>query len=378
MDTSVEVPAAATRLVPFQVNLDFEISVNTWADSAIAFLETTTEERQRIAVRDEAVRIVALAEAAGGGVSVALANEILQRAIRKIGKGSPRRRAGRPAQAAGDNVRGDMIPASELPAGGHRPARPEQNRSPRGTISGDGSTAAAGDLPKATRSAYRKDAEELSDEGFERLGSSVRAAAQAAPAAGHKLDRATVRAAGAVEAAGGDPGDLQAVTAKKRVLSDSRKLVIARAGDDAAPATQNQRPDRDSDPAEAANAQSRPASPNEAGDPGSKGQDQARVEPASDERTRSDATRSQGERSGTGVTAKQSARDRSNRIVSVVAEDAKTLTAQEDLIDFTALDQTQLPKWIEDLEDARRLLGRFIRRLRQEVEDGLPSAPVAD
>ena len=78
------------------------------------------------------------------------------------------------------------------------------------------------------------------------------------------------------------------------------------------------------------------------------------------------------------MTAKQSARDRSNRIVSVVAEDAKTLTAQEDLIDFTALDQTQLPKWIEDIEDARRLLGRFIRRLRQEVEDGLPSAPVAD
>ena len=78
------------------------------------------------------------------------------------------------------------------------------------------------------------------------------------------------------------------------------------------------------------------------------------------------------------MTAKQSARDRSNRIVSVVADDAKTLTAQEDLIDFTALDRTQLPKWIEDLEDARRLLGRFIRRLRQEVEDGLPSASVAD
>ena len=158
--------------------------------------------------------------------------------------------------------------------------------------------------------------------------------------------------------------------------SSSRKR--ARARDDAAPATQKQGPDRDRDPAEAANAQSRPASPNEAGDPGSKGQDQARVEPASDGRTRSDATRSQGERSGTGVTAKQSARDRSNRIVSVVADDAKNLTAQEDLIDFTALDQTQLPKWIEDLEDARRLLGRFIRRLRQEVEDGLPSAPVAD
>ena len=236
MDTSVEAPAAATHLAPFQVGLDFEMSVKTWADSAIAILETTTEERQRIAVRDEAVRVVALAEAAGAGVSVALANEILQRAIRKIGKGSPRRRAGRPAQAAGDDVRGDMIPASELPGGGHRRARPEQNRSPRGTNSRDGSTAAAGDLPKATRSAYRKDAEEISDEGFERIGSSVRAAAEAAPAAGHKLDRATVRAAGAVEAAGGDPGDLQAVTAKRRVLSDSRKRSPSQGDDDSSPA----------------------------------------------------------------------------------------------------------------------------------------------
>ena len=57
MDTSVEAPAAATHLAPFQVGLDFEMSVKTWADSAIAILETTTEERQRIAVRDEAVRV---------------------------------------------------------------------------------------------------------------------------------------------------------------------------------------------------------------------------------------------------------------------------------------------------------------------------------
>ena len=52
-------------------------------------------------------------------------------------------------------------------------------------------------------------------------------------------------------------------------------------------------------------------------------------------------------------TAKQSARDRSNRIVSVVADNAKNLTAQEDLIDFAALDREQLPQWIENLEEAR-------------------------
>ena len=78
------------------------------------------------------------------------------------------------------------------------------------------------------------------------------------------------------------------------------------------------------------------------------------------------------------MTARQSARDRSNRIVSVVADDAKNLTAQEDLIDFTALDRAQVPKWIEELEEGRSLLGRFIRRLRKEVEDGLPSAPLTD
>ena len=64
--------------------------------------------------------------------------------------------------------------------------------------------------------------------------------------------------------------------------------------------------------------------------------------------------------------------------MSVVTEDAKNLTAQDYLIDFTALDRTQLPKWIDELEDARRLLGRFIRKLRQEVENGHPSAPIAD
>ena len=82
--------------------------------------------------------------------------------------------------------------------------------------------------------------------------------------------------------------------------------------------------------------------------------------------------------SGNGLTASQSARDRSNRIVSVVAYDAKNLTAQDDLIEFAALDRAQLPDWIADLEEARRGLVRFIRRLRQEVADGSSSTPVED
>ena len=36
------------------------------------------------------------------------------------------------------------------------------------------------------------------------------------------------------------------------------------------------------------------------------------------------------------------------------------------------------PDWIADLEEARRGLGRFIRRLRQEIADGSSSTPVED
>ena len=57
------------------------------------------------------------------------------------------------------------------------------------------------------------------------------------------------------------------------------------------------------------------------------------------------------------------------RIVSVVVLDAQNLTAQEDLIDFRALDRSSLPGWIADLEKARSDLGRLIRRLREEAGD---------
>ena len=66
----------------------------------------------------------------------------------------------------------------------------------------------------------------------------------------------------------------------------------------------------------------------------------------------------------------------SHRIVSVVVQDAQSLTDQQDLVDFAALDRAQIPGWIARLEAARRDLGRFIRRLRQEVEDGIGSAVI--
>ncbi|MCY4119688.1 MAG: hypothetical protein OXG72_02060, partial [Acidobacteria bacterium] len=75
-------------------------------------------------------------------------------------------------------------------------------------------------------------------------------------------------------------------------------------------------------------------------------------------------------------TASQTARDRSNRIVSVVAYDAKNLTVQKDLIDFSALDRAQIPGWIADLEEARRNLLQLIHELRQERGNEAPPAPV--
>ena len=158
----------------------------------------------------------------------------------------------------------------------------------------------------------------------------------------------------------------------------SKNRKPARHEDDATNATQNQRPNKGSDSPEAADAQTKATSPNKAADTRPKRPGQASVEPASDGTTESDPAGAGGPASRTGVTAWQSAQDRSNRIVSVVADDAKNLTAQGDLIDFKALDHAQLPKWIEELEEGRSLLGRFIRRLRKEVQDGVPPAPIPD
>jgi hypothetical protein len=143
----------------------FEKSVEVWAQSAIAVVETATNERERIAVRDQAVRVAGLAAAAGAGVAVTLAHEVLQRAIRTIGKRSRRRRAGRPRSAASDEaapgpVGGDTTPSSAGLDSGRRPRPVVENRSPGGTNT-------VGD-PKSTTG----------------NSDSVRAAAVADPAAG--------------------------------------------------------------------------------------------------------------------------------------------------------------------------------------------------
>ena len=152
----------------------------------------------------------------------------------------------------------------------------------------------------------------------------------------------------------------------------SRKRVAAPVDDDAAPATPTEQADTQTDFLEASNAQASAGSENKGPDPDPAPPEQVAVEPAAETSGSSGPPRPEGDGSRTGVTAKRSARNHSNRIVSVVADNAKNLTAQEDLIDFAALDRAQLPQWIKDLEEASRLLLRFIRRLRKEVQHGVP------
>ena len=68
----------------------------------------------------------------------------------------------------------------------------------------------------------------------------------------------------------------------------------------------------------------------------------------------------------------QRAQDPSNRIVSVVAFDARNLLCPRriGLTSAPSTDRSMLSGWIADLERARRALGRLIRRLREAAGNG--------
>lgn len=55
-----------------------------------------------------------------------------------------------------------------------------------------------------------------------------------------------------------------------------------------------------------------------------------------------------------------------NRIVSTIVMDAHDLTGEIDLIDFGALDRSQLAEWIESLHESKRALVAFIKKLEKE------------
>jgi hypothetical protein len=66
------------------------------------------------------------------------------------------------------------------------------------------------------------------------------------------------------------------------------------------------------------------------------------------------------------VVPKQLKKHDANRIVSQMVMDADNLCADVNLIDFSQLDPTQLGTWIHSLNNARKSLNAFIRRLEQE------------
>lgn len=60
----------------------------------------------------------------------------------------------------------------------------------------------------------------------------------------------------------------------------------------------------------------------------------------------------------------------STRIIEHIVMDAENLTADVNLIDFSALDSAQIATWLESLKASRDKLGAFIRRLMQEQQNG--------
>ena len=143
------------------------VQVDGWRRTGIALLEAATDDETRIAIRDAALRVQQAAELVDDGERQVAAAEVVQRCNREIGKahgaGRPRNRGGRPRKDADG-----------------------ENRQPGMTVS------------RASARNYRADAEAVSDDAFETV-------AEAARDAGRPLDRRTVRAAGDIEAQGGDP-----------------------------------------------------------------------------------------------------------------------------------------------------------------------------
>ena len=75
-------------------------------------------------------------------------------------------------------------------------------------------------------------------------------------------------------------------------------------------------------------------------------------------------------RLSSGKQPSQRSQDRSNRLLSSVAFEAKQLLAQKHLIAFAALDRSMLSTWIDDLDRGRRDLVWLIRELKKEVGGG--------
>ena len=199
-------------MLPSEKAEDFKVAVRDWGDSAIDRLGASTDDAEREAIRQEAIRVAAVAQAFGREDAEKLAQEIIMRVNRAIGLANPRRSGGRPK-------RGDDSGRAAATRANNRPTGRTVSAAPSGgdETSGEKTPHPGGrELSRSTKADYRQDAEALSDTGFERVAEAVRDTPGAEP-----MSRRLVRAAGEVEKAGGDPasvvgGPLPASKAKKR------------------------------------------------------------------------------------------------------------------------------------------------------------------
>ena len=167
MDVEVVADENGSRAALAKYGRDGEFCPQIWADYAISRIDATKDEAVRLGIRDEAVRVAAIAAAVGNLDAEVLAQEVVQRVHRAIGQAHPRQSGGRPASAARD---------------AKNPSTDEKV------------------LSATTVHRYRADAEAVSDSGFEKV-------AEAAREAGQPLNRTTVHGAGRLEAEGADPAD---------------------------------------------------------------------------------------------------------------------------------------------------------------------------
>ena len=140
------------------------LTPHAWAETAIARIETTTDDQERILIRDEALRVVAWATAVGDRNAEKMAAEVVWRVNRAIGE------------------------------------KHKDRQKPPGVATGD--RASGRTIPKTTVRDYRADQEALTPGGFDRLAETVRDT-ESAPS----LNRSLIRRAGAIEHSGGDPAE---------------------------------------------------------------------------------------------------------------------------------------------------------------------------
>ena len=103
MPTELALSSPGVPVFPLSEGGNVKIAARNWADSAIVWLGASTDDAEREAIRQEAIRVAAFAQALGSGPAEKLAQEIIMRVNRAMGLANPRRSAGRPKRGNEDS-----------------------------------------------------------------------------------------------------------------------------------------------------------------------------------------------------------------------------------------------------------------------------------